>query len=94
VVVFPRPSAENNGENDHNDVHNNVHNNVQEKLTDRQRDIIRLMQEDLNITYEQMSTRLGVSKKTIQRAIKDMRHIVHREGGNFGGSWIIEHNEG
>lgn len=89
VVTFARNTAQA-GQNVHNNVHNNVHDNVHNELTERQQVILGFMREDDTISYEQMSTRLNVSKKTIQRDVESMSQAVVRIGGNFGGHWQID----
>lgn len=81
VVTFARNTAQ---------AGQNVQENVQEKLTERQQLILDLMHEDNTISYEQMSKRLRVSSKTVQRAVESMPFAVHREGADFGGHWQID----
>ena len=44
-----------------------------------------------SITLQQIATELGVNERTIRRDIvmlKD-RGVIVREGGDFGGKWVI-----
>lgn len=81
------------GGNVQENVQENVHNDVHNELTDRQRNILELIRDDNTISYEQMSTRLKVSKKTIQRDVEAMPHVITRVGPDKGGHWeIIDNN--
>lgn len=64
---------------------------VQKKLTDRQRSLIELIRNNRSITLEEMSKRLGVSSKTIQRDIDKLRKdgIIDRTGGRTYGEWLL-----
>ena len=82
---------------------NNVPVNVLDKLTERQRiiyDIIKrnvLENENKDVldntieTTESLAKKLSVSSRTIRRDLDKMKSLglVKREGGDFGGRWII-----
>ena len=82
---------------------NNVPDNVLDKLTERQRiiyDIIKrnvLENENKDVldntieTTESLAKKLSVSSRTIRRDLDKMKSLglVKREGGDFGGRWII-----
>ena len=70
-------------------VYDNVHDNVHDGLTERQRIILDIIKFNDVITLAQMSTIVGVSKKTIQRDIALMHNIVKRVGGEKNGHWEI-----
>lgn len=78
------------------DVLKNVLKNVQkenwDKLTERQIDTIRLVIEDSKTTSQEMSKRLKVSVKTIQRDFETMKKhgisIVRKDGKTYG-EWVI-----
>ena len=79
------------------DVLKNVLKNVQkeclEKLTGRQIDILEFIAQSPNITFKEMSKRLKVSAKTIQRDFAAMGllgiNIVRKDGKTYG-EWVIE----
>lgn len=60
-----------------------VHEDVQKKLSDRQLIILNLIRMKNNITLAGISEELGVSIKTVQRELKELREkgIVERQGG-------------
>lgn len=64
---------------------------VQKKLTDRQRSLLELIRHNRSITLEEMSKRLGVSSKTIQRDIDKLRKdgVIERTGGRTYGEWNV-----
>lgn len=64
-------------------VHEDVQKDVQKKLSDRQLIILNLIRMKNNITLAGISEELGVSIKTVQRELKELREkgIVERQGG-------------
>ena len=66
--------------------------NVREKKKNvRERRILDLIKANGSITLQQIATELGVNERTIRRDIlmlKD-RGVIVREGGDFGGKWVI-----
>ena len=66
--------------------------NVREKKKNvRERRILDLIKANGSITLQQIATELGVTERTIRRDIlmlKD-RGVIVREGGDFGGKWVI-----
>ena len=61
------------------------------KLTERQQQILNLIQESPTITGRQMSETLSVSQRTIERdlsALQKMR-VLKREGKDNGGVWVV-----
>lgn len=80
-----------NGEN----VQKDVQKDVQKELTDRQLLIFNLVKSTPSITLTEMSKKIGVSVKTLQRDFDDMESIgykVTREGSRKDGKWIITHD--
>ncbi len=73
----------------------NVSKSVLKELSDRQLNIIQFVQESPDSTWAEMSERLKVSSKTIQRDIKDMQEkgILSREGGRADGYWVIHNTD-
>ncbi|MCQ2975320.1 MAG: Fic family protein [Bacteroidales bacterium] len=67
------------------------HENVQKKLSERQLIIINLIKTE-RLTLSEMSKRLNVSIKTIQREILHLRDlgIIDRVGGKTYGEWIVK----
>lgn len=72
-------------------VHEDVQKDVQKKLSDRQLIILNLIRMKNNITLAGISEELGVSIKTVQRELKELREkgIVERQGGRTYGTWVI-----
>ena len=64
---------------------------VKEKKNRRRQGIIGLIASNPNITIEMISEKLSVSEKTIKRDLAELREqgIIEREGGDFGGHWVI-----
>lgn len=68
-----------------------VQKNVQKELSDRQRVLIDMMIKDKSITLAEMSKRIGVSSKTVQRDIEKLRNdgLIERIGGRTYGEWRV-----
>lgn len=81
-------SSDNSGFN--GNVGKNVGKNVDKKFSDRQRQILEFMKESPMISLVEMSKRLGVSSKTVEREIARMSDIVRRVGSKKGGHWKVE----
>ena len=64
---------------------------VKEKKNRRRQGIIGLIASNPNITIEMLSEKLSVSEKTIKRDLAELQTqgVISREGGDFGGHWII-----
>lgn len=68
-----------------------VQKNVQKELSDRQRVLIDMMIKYKSITLAEMSKRIGVSSKTVQRDIEKLRNdgLIERIGGRTYGEWRV-----
>ena len=75
----------------------NVGNNVIKKDTkkksaqDRRQNILGLMIDDSKITIPQLSKKLNVSTKTIERDIEKLKeeNKIYRQGNSCDGTWIV-----
>ena len=75
----------------------NVGNNVIKKDTkkksaqDRRQNILGLMIDDSKITIPQLSKKLNVSTKTIERDIEKLKeeNKIYRQGKSRDGTWIV-----
>ena len=67
----------------------NVTENVIEKLTDRQRKIVKMVEQYPFSTTSLMAQKLGVSIMTIRRDIEKMSHVIRHVGPDKGGHWEI-----
>jgi len=67
----------------------NVTENVIEKLTDRQRQIVKMVAKYPYTTTTLMAQNLNVSLMTIRRDIEKMSHIIRHVGPDKGGHWEI-----
>ena len=82
-------------EQPHKDVGNvtekvtNVTENVTEKLTDRQRQIVKMVAQYPFTTTTLMAQNLKVSLMTIRRDIEKMSHVIRHVGPDKGGHWEI-----
>ena len=74
---------------DHVNDHVNDYVNGYDELTERQRNIVKLIIEDNTISLDKMTMKIGVSKSTIQRDITAMKHIVRHVGADKDGHWEI-----
>lgn len=104
-LTLPIPFYEASGTNE-NGIED-VLENVLEKLTERQRIIYEILKanvrdnvrdnviEDVNETTETLARKLSVSSRTIRRDLDKMKSlgIVKREGGDYGGRWVIITNK-
>ena len=70
-----------------------VHNDVLKELTERQAAVLEILCVSPDVTQQEMSTKLKVSKKTIQRefdAIRKLGISIDRQDGRKEGEWIIK----
>ena len=64
---------------------------VTKQLSERQKFILQLIEEDAFVTTNEMSLKTGVTTRTIKRGIEYLQEqrIIVREGGREEGRWII-----
>lgn len=70
----------------------NVPREISEQLSERQRFILDCIEQNASMSQTEMSQKAGVSRKTIQREIEQMRSLglqIMREGSKKDGKWII-----
>ena len=70
-----------------------VHKDVLKELTERQIVILETIYTSPNVTQQEMSTKLKVSKKTIQREFDAIRKLginIDRRDGRKEGEWVIK----
>lgn len=74
---------------DQENVQENVHENVHEKS--RASVIIDFIRADSSVSLRELSKKLGVSSKTVQREIEKLKaqNVIRRVGGDKGGHWEI-----
>ena len=70
---------------------NDVQNDVQKELTERQHILLSMIEQTPNVTMAEMSSKTGVSTKTIQRDLAALRAV--RIGGRKDGYWTINNKE-
>lgn len=78
-------------------LYNRNYNNVTKKDTkkksaqDRRQNILGLMIDDSKITIPQLSKKLNVSTKTIERDIEKLKeeNKIYRQGNSRDGTWIV-----
>lgn len=65
---------------------------VVKQLSERQQYIIDLIRQDEAISAAEMSQRLNVTSRTVQRDISELKNmgVLVREGGKLNGKWIIK----
>ena len=68
---------------------------VVKDVTKEQLDILDIMIKDSNVTASELSQKLGLTSRHIQRLIKDLadKGIIRREGGRKLGKWVIVKDE-
>ena len=74
------------------DVLKNVQKDVLKQLSERQINILKIIVDDSKATLQEMSKRLKVSVKTIQRDFEVMKSLgisVVRKDGKTYGEWVI-----
>ena len=74
------------------DVLKNVQKDILKKLTERQIDILELIVHSPTITLNEMSKRIDVSVKTIQRdftAVRELGIQINRKDGKTYGEWEV-----
>ena len=76
---------------DTSNVGENVGEMSEREITDRQQHILNLIKESPTITAKQMSERLSVTQRTIERdiAILKKKNRLKRNGNDYDGEWII-----
>ena len=76
---------------DTTNVGENVGDMSEREITDRQQNILNLIKESPTITAKQMSERLSVTQRTIERdiAILKKKNRLRRNGNDYDGEWII-----
>lgn len=76
---------------DLHDVQKNVQKNVQKELTERQRNIIDLIETDGTMTIDEMSKRLNITSKTVYRELVHLKEIgiIERKGSRTKGVWSM-----
>ena len=86
VVTFMRP-AKDNVQGDTEDVTKGI--TIQ--LSERQRVILQLIEDDAFVTTNEMSQKTGVTTRTIKRDLEYLQEqrILIREGGRKEGRWVI-----
>lgn len=74
-----------------NNVHKDVHKDVHKELTERQLVIIKMIQNDTHIGRIEISTKIGVSEKTVRRDLEILQRMgmLVRIGGRKNGHWEI-----
>ena len=70
----------------------NVTKNVTKELSERQKLIIELIENNALVTIPEMSQKTGVVIRTVKRDIEDLqaRGFLTREGGRKSGHWVIK----
>ncbi len=83
TIIYATSGASNVGEN--------VGEMSEREITDRQQHILNLIKESPTITAKQMSERLSVTQRTIERdiAILKKKNRLKRNGNDYDGEWII-----
>ena len=68
---------------------------VVKDVTKEQLDILDIMIQDSNVTASELSQKLGLTSRHIQRLIKDLtdKGIIRRKGGRKLGKWVIVKEE-
>ena len=76
---------------DTSNVGENVGEMSEREITDRQQHILNLIKESPTITAKQMSERLSVTQRTIERdiALLKKKNRLKRNGNDYDGEWII-----
>ena len=64
---------------------------LKEGLTEKERRIINLIEEDASITVAIMSAKLGYSRTTVEKIIRNLKvqGIIDRKGAKRNGKWIV-----
>ena len=90
VVTFVRPTK---GDTQNDTQHDTqgVTKDVTKQLSDRQKFILQLIENDAFVTTNEMSQKTGVTTRTIKRDLEYLQElrILAREGGRKEGRWII-----
>jgi ATP-dependent DNA helicase RecG len=61
------------------------------ELTDIQKSILKMMEKDNKITFDEMIKKLTLSRDTLNRAINQLKknNLIVREGSKKTGIWIV-----
>jgi len=94
-IVFKKKHKSNSDENENVNVGSNAGSDVGSlsvvQLTERQKEIIRLIKENPIMSSQQMSVVLSVVKRTIERDLADLQKkgVLSREGKTSAGRWVL-----
>jgi predicted HTH transcriptional regulator len=94
-IVFKKKNQNNSDENKNINVGSSGGSDVGSlsvvQLTERQKEIIKLIKENPLISSQQMSVVLSVVKRTIERDLADLQKkgILSREGNTSAGRWVL-----
>ncbi len=63
----------------------------EEKLTERQIEVVRLLQVDSSISRRELAEKLGINQSAVQKHLEALKEkgILKRVGGAKGGSWVV-----
>ena len=66
--------------------------NEESKVSKRQSSILQFMKANPSITAAQLAEKLGVTSRTIENAIKDLRklNLIERQGSTKEGRWVVK----
>ena len=93
TVSFPLKSAiQRKTENNDVPVNRDDAKNDAKNISQRQRNILELIQENPTISLDSIAKAIGVSAPTIDREIVKMSHLIKRIGPKKGGYWEIINN--
>ena len=88
IKAFREDDTKNVVRNVHKNVTKNVHKNfTKSDIKNRRDDIVNLIKSDNTISLTAIAKNIGVTMKTIQRELSEMRHIVQHVGPTRGGHW-------
>ncbi len=90
-IVFKKKHKSNSDENENVNVGSDVGSLSVVQLTERQKEIIRLIKENPIMSSQQMSVVLSVVKRTIERDLADLQKkgVLSREGKTSAGRWVL-----
>ena len=89
ILIHPDFIASHDGMNDGINVE--LNDSVMKNLSDKEQTVVHLIRRNPSMTVAEIAAAMGVSAKTVERAIKSLKEkeIVAREGAKRNGKWII-----
>jgi len=91
LFIHPDFGGESASDNQNDGVNDGVSDGVNKHLSVNEKTVLSTLKEEPTLTAEKIASRIGVSKSTVERAIKKLKAkgMIERSGGDKKGRWMI-----